>query len=205
MELRFTVDWFSPNIPEWETHLGPLAGKPDLHFVEVGSLEGRSACWLLQNILTHPSCTLDCVDLFEIGEEHFDVVRDFPGSLPSQIPIEENFRWNIKALGAESKVRMLKGRSEEILRTLALRTYDGAYIDGSHRAPNVLTDLVLTWGLLKEGGMVILDDYEWLCYADKPLLHPKIAIDAFIGVFADECEIMHKGYQMILRKLSRGA
>ncbi len=200
MELRFTADWFSGNIPHWQTHLSHLAGKPDLHFIEVGCLEGRSTCWLLQNILTHPSCTITCIDLFELGKEHFDIVRDFPGPLPVSIPIAENFQWNIRAIGAEEKVHALKGQSEEMLRMLPVSRYDVVYIDGSHVARNVLMDTVLSWSLLKQGGILILDDYEWVCFPDEPLRHPKMAIDAFLSVFAEEYVILSKGYQVILRK-----
>ena len=31
------------------------------------------------------------------------------------------------------------------------------YIDGSHRPEDVLTDAVMAWKLLKEGGIMILD------------------------------------------------
>jgi predicted O-methyltransferase YrrM len=186
----------------WQTHLGHLAGRPDLHFVEVGCLEGRSTCWLLQNILTHPSCTITCIDLFELGEEHFDIVRNFPGSLPVSIPIAENFQWNIRAIGAEEKVRALKGRSEEMLRMLPISCYDVAYIDGSHTARNVLTDMVLCWSLLKKDSILILDDYDWACFPDQPLRRPKMGIDAFLSVFEGEYTVLHKGYQIILRKIA---
>jgi predicted O-methyltransferase YrrM len=200
MELRFTADWFSANIPHWQKHLGHLAGKPDLHCIEVGCLEGRSTCWLLQNILTHPSCTITCIDLFELGEEHFAIVRDFPGALPVSIPIAENFQWNIRVIGAEEKVRTMKGRSEEMLRMLPVSCYDIAYIDGSHTARNVLMDIVLSWSLLKQDGIMILDDYEWPCFPDQPLRRPKIAIDAFLSVFEGEYAILQKEYQVIVRK-----
>jgi predicted O-methyltransferase YrrM len=64
--------------------------------------------------------------------------------------------------------------------------FDLIYIDGSHQAPDVLTDAVMSFQLLKVGGVMIFDDYLWSM--DKPgfqdvLKMPKPAIDAFINIF----------------------
>ncbi len=60
--MKFTADWFSSHIPHWERLLRPLAGQP-IQALEIGSYEGRSAVWLLQEILTHPESRLTCVDI----------------------------------------------------------------------------------------------------------------------------------------------
>ena len=49
---RFSVDWFSNNIPTWNRYLKRFKGK-EVNAMEVGSYEGMSALWLLDNILTH--------------------------------------------------------------------------------------------------------------------------------------------------------
>lgn len=49
---KFTEDWFSGNIPLWTEVLAPFKGKPDIHYLEIGVWEGRSAIWVLENILT---------------------------------------------------------------------------------------------------------------------------------------------------------
>ena len=43
-------------------------------------------------------------------------------------------------------------------------------MDGSHHARDVLQDAVLAWGLLRPGGYMIFDDYEWVSNVtpDKP-------------------------------------
>ena len=48
----FTVDWFSHNIPSWDIYLNNFKNKPNLNFLEIGSFQGRSTVWLLENILT---------------------------------------------------------------------------------------------------------------------------------------------------------
>ena len=65
-KYEFSTDWFTNQnrIPLWEKMLRPFKGKPDIHYLEVGVYEGRSAIWMLENILTHPSSTLTGIDIF---------------------------------------------------------------------------------------------------------------------------------------------
>jgi predicted O-methyltransferase YrrM len=70
--------------------------------------------------------------------------------------------------------------------------FDLIYIDGSHQAPDVLTDAVMSFQLLKVGGVMIFDDYLWTM--DKPgfqdvLKMPKPAIDAFLNIFQRKMSI----------------
>jgi hypothetical protein len=55
-----------------------------------------------------------------------------------------------------------------------LLPFDFIYIDGSHMRVDVLLDAVLAWQLLKPGGFMVLDDYEWNEYRDNMVCHPKV-------------------------------
>lgn len=198
-------DWFSPHIPSWERCLRHLRGLPRLHFLEIGSFEGRSAVWLLQNILTHPASRLTCVDLFTREEEALEIEKRMNLDLPRDLPLEECFDRNIRAINAQEKVQKLKGASQEILRTLPPDAFDLVYIDGSHEARNVLTDAVLSFDLLKNNGIMILDDYRWECFPEDPARNPPIAIDAFLSVFRGWYDLLHKDYQVMIRKRSARA
>ncbi len=207
MALRFSSDWFTGNIPIWTEHLARFRGKPSLQFLEIGSFEGRSACWLLQNILTNPSSKLTCIDLFpskgQVSEEHRDIFIHSPtlrDAIPKNVSSEENFDHNIKALHAEHRVIKCKGDSKYVLRTLPSRTYHCIYIDGSHRAPNVLRDMILCWDLLTDDGVMVLDDYLWQMFLDQPLKNPRMGIDAFLNVFQGQYTILHQEYQILLQK-----
>lgn len=206
-DFRFSCDWFSNNIPVWEATLAPrFQHRPNLHFLEIGSFEGRSACWLLQNILTHESSRLTCIDLFsrqdEYAEEYEEVKRQLQSRniTPNTDRMEQHFDHNIRALNAQERVTKYDGPSAEVLRTLPLDAFDCIYIDGSHRAPNVLKDVVLSWDLLKQNGVMIFDDYRWNCFPEQPMKNPGPAIDAFLSVFTGQYEIIDKGYQILIEK-----
>jgi predicted O-methyltransferase YrrM len=78
-------------------------------------------------------------------------------------------------------------------------TYDFIYIDGSHTAKDVLTDACMAWPLLKQRGIMVFDDYMW--GESRDILHrPKIAIDTFTNIFAESLDIVHVGYQLVVRK-----
>lgn len=196
-EYRFTVDYFCGAIEVWEKLLSRFAHQPDLEFLEIGSFEGGSACWLLKNVLTGEGSRLTCIDTFDFAGQGSAYLQD-EGS--ESMSIEDRFDFNIKQTGSAHKVRKLIGCSQEVLRGLPFSTYDFIYIDGSHKAVNVLEDAVLAWPLLKKGGLLTFDDYEW--DQDPDLLNcPGVAINAFLNVFETHYAMIHKGYQITVEKI----
>ena len=101
----------------------------------------------------------------------------------------------------EREVRKAKGTSYEFLSSLATQkaAFDFVYIDGSHRAKDVLTDACMVWPLVKVGGVVVFDDYLWGQPRDA-LHRPKLAVDAFVNLFAEEVQTVHMGYQYIIKR-----
>jgi predicted O-methyltransferase YrrM len=176
----FTSDWFSKNIPNWTRALSEVRGKPGLSYLEIGVWEGRSFFWVLDNILTHPSSGAIAIDIFS-GDE------------------EQRFLDNIRRSGHSSKIRVIKGFSQQELRNLKLNSLDLIYIDGDHRSKGVLMDAMLSWDLLKDGGILIFDDYKFP--PDLPReMRPEFAIDVFVSLFQDEIQILKNEYQLIVRK-----
>ncbi len=197
-ELKsYTQDWFDRCIPLWDKHLSGFKGVPNLKFLEIGSYEGRSTCWLMDNILTAGGSTIDCFDLFE-GCEAQGVWSEELYKRYNMTEVLSNFLNNTKEYG--DKVKLHIGVSQKLLRGMGdYVKFDFVYVDGSHIASDVLEDIILSFRLLEYGGIMILDDYTWEFF-DSPLRHPKIGIDAFLSVFDGQFEICHKGQQVILRK-----
>jgi predicted O-methyltransferase YrrM len=188
-EYEFTDNWFTGNVPIWNVALASFKGKPNINYLEIGVYEGRSALWMLETVLTHSTAKMTGVDIFA-G------------------PYKDLYRANIKASGSADKVNTITGPSQLVLRTLPLGSFDIIYIDGSHLKNDVLEDAVLSWRLLKEGGILIFDDYRWLgvreAEKEDPLYsgYPKIAIEAFVQCFDEHLETIHNDYQLIVRKTS---
>lgn len=75
--------------------------------------------------------------------------------------------------------------------------FDFIYIDGSHRSPDVIQDSILSFGLLKKGGIMIFDDYGKV----QSIELPKLAIDCFLSIFAKEMKVLLKEYQVVIEKI----
>lgn len=43
-------DWFTHKLLSWQVALACWAGKPDIHYLEVGFYEGRAALWMPENV-----------------------------------------------------------------------------------------------------------------------------------------------------------
>lgn len=175
----FTQDYFSPHIPLWHALLGEWAGRPGLRILEVGSFEGRSAVWLAQQLCSGEGALLHCLDLFSpLSEMRFD--------------------HNLAVAQVADRVVKLSGPSQYLLPQLA-GPYHIVYIDGGHSAPQVLLDAHLCWKLLWPGGILIVDDYLWEPQK-PPADRPQLAIDLFLEAIAGQWTLLHRGYQVLVRK-----
>ena len=171
---EFNYDYISQHTETWKSILGAYEQKP-ARGLEIGCMEGRATYWFVKNILTHQNSRIKVID-------------DFSNSRSS----EARFRLCTESI--RSKVDLAKGTSKEILATEKETEYDFIYVDGDHSPLGVLTDACLAWKLLKDGGIMIFDDYELNNSCD----HPKAGIDAFLSIVPHE--ILHKDYQVIIKK-----
>ena len=191
-EYQFTKDWFHWAPEVWQ-QLIPLLPQGNRSFLEIGSFEGRSTVWILENMMGAKG-NITCIDTWEGGEEH---------SAEDMKAVYERFVHNMKTI----KNKRACGLSTRIGKSVneladcigAGEEYDFIYIDGSHIAKDVLTDTCMAWQLLKPKGLMVFDDYMWGNPRDA-LHRPKIAIDAFTNIFAEEAEIIHVGYRLVVRK-----
>ena len=182
---EFTRDWFSNQIPNWQQYFKQFVEVDGVNALEIGSYEGMSTCWFLEQVLTHKSARITCVDPFSASwgkYEHF-------------------FDSNILKTGSAFKVKKLTGMSYNVLKPLEPSSYDFVYIDGSHFASDVLEDAILAWRLIKVGGLMIFDDYQ-LKYPNNPTQNPQIGIDAFLAAFSPKVEILVKSLQVIVKKIT---
>jgi len=191
-KYRFTFDWVVPHAEALERDLARFRNAPGVRALEIGCFEGQSACWYLDNILTHPTSRLVCVDPFAIPMGSV-LVRYF----------ERLFDYNIAASGSGDRVTKLVGRSQDVLPVLPQSQFDFIYVDGSHKVGDVLQDAVLTWPLLRAGGLMIFDDYD-LCDDAAPGLlarAPGRAIDAFAALLGSSAATIRKDWQFVLQKV----
>jgi predicted O-methyltransferase YrrM len=202
-EYQFSVDWFSKRIPALEE---VFQAAPPSHLLEIGSYEGRSTCYFLETYGVGRDFAIVCVDTWEGGVEH-----DRAGMMSVEQRFDHNTAIALAKTAGRGRISKLKGHSGDVLCRLISAdqggVFDAVYIDGSHQAPDVLLDSVLSFKLVRTGGFMVFDDYLWCMEREgqQDLLNmPKIAIDAFTTIYQRKIRILgwHPFYQLYVQKLA---
>ena len=171
-------------------HLEHLAGKDDLHFLQVGAYTGDASKWLLDNILTGRNCMLTDVDTWQGSDE----------------PVHHDMDWqNVEQvydakLSVYSTVFKHKMTSDEYFADHSNGWYDFVYVDADHTAHAAYTDGVNGWRDLKPNGILAFDDYTWGDGLADQTLAPRLGIDKFLDEHAGQYQLINKGQQVWIRK-----
>jgi len=183
--------WFYDNatVQDFENGLAEFKGKKNLKFLQIGVFTGNASAWLLKNILTDPTSLLVDID-------------PWCGNLPHESvynwdDIQEAYQEQVASYG--KKVQSFKAFSGDWLKQHREGGFDFIYIDGDHLPESVTLDADLSWDLLKSGGIMAFDDYEW-DHPDGTDKNPKPAIDAWLAKHKDDIEVFRKGWQVWIRK-----
>lgn len=181
MEYIFGNDWVSSKVNIWNRVLKPLGSIKKI--LEVGSYEGRSAIWFIENILSVNS-SITCIDDWSwvkdesAFDKNIEIVKvKFPTI-------------SVVKLSGDSQVKL----AEQLLNN---HTYDLIYIDGKCDAAKRLSDACGAWPLLNLNGVMIFDDYLYIS-EDANL---KLAIDYFCTLFQNKYKYLYVGQQVIIQKV----
>lgn len=186
-------DWFSAYAkPNFEKYLIPLAGVDNLRLLQLGAYTGDASVWLAQNVLTGKESRLTDIDTWEGSDEEVHESIDFN-------QVWEYYKSRVRDLPVTSIASTTVSFLIKV-NSVLLKAYDFIYIDADHTAAGVLVDAELSFPLLKPGGLLAFDDYQWGAHlpASKS---PKLGIDLFLERHAGEYEILEQGLQVWLRKL----
>jgi len=155
--------------------LKPYVGQ-SIKLLEIGVWEGRSACWLLDNVLTHPNARYVGVDCWVS---------------PPQVPVSA--RRHLAYHGV--KARIIDGDSEVVVPKLTEK-FHAVVIDGGHSREKCAADLKNTWQKLLPGGILICDDYAYPGLPEVPA-----AVDEFQDAHKDDLVLLFKAVAIAFRKL----
>lgn len=178
-------DWFSAYAkPNFEKYLIPLAGQENLTFLQLGAYTGDASLWMLDNI---DSLVLIDVDTWQGSDEEVHKSIDF-------FDVERAYDEKIKGRTIKQKMTSF----QYLLN--AYFFFDFVYVDADHTAASALLDAELSWRLLKSGGIMAFDDYEWGAHL-PPSKSPKLGINLFIERHQGEFITLEVGLQYWIQKL----
>jgi len=196
-DYKFTIDFWNEdhykNFREvcLQLSLSSLGTKDStVEVLEIGTFEGRTITKILD--VVHNSNAV--------------IVDPDPGP---------NFHHNLDRWFDSGRLSWLEKYSFDALTGFKGHVFDFIYIDGDHNANGVLEDAVLSWRILKKGGILLFDDYlmeigdpwfymmhkEFSEYKGLTFHHPKEAIDAFLAVYKGQYEVIIDNYQIGVKKI----
>ena len=173
--------FFLNHVDSWE-HFLPNYGDESRVCLEIGALYGGSSVYILDKF-----CNKE-------GSHHY--IMD--------INTNEFIQNNIKPY--EDKLTYILGESSDSFKTFKHNSetkefLDFVYIDGNHMCKYVLEDAVNAFYCLKNNGYIIFDDYGGGLEQEQ-YLQVKTGADAFYHGYHKYLDIIHTGYQVIMKKIN---
>lgn len=206
MSYNFTADWFGDEKAQKDlSNSIPYKAKDKIDILEIGSYEGRSTVWFIDNYLHNPESTITCIDPWSDYSQDENSMNSYNSENAvwkfGTKKIIDVFNKNIEVTGRSKQVIVERGLSTNVLPKLitAGKKYEIIFIDGNHVAPSVLLDATYSWQMLQKKGVMIFDDYLWMPEL-KNTLRPQIAIDSFINVFSDYITVVLNTYRKAIVK-----
>jgi len=178
--------------------------------LEIGCYVGVSLCTLLTDYFPHGTAT--ALDWFQLGsEDEPELLGNLPegSSVPTHDDLLQALRENVHHAGVADRVRLFEGDSKALLPQLledeGACQYDLVIVDGSHKAEDVYADALWSWRLLRPGGTMVLDDFEYIPQSrPPPHERPKAGLVHFLRALQpDEFKVVYVGYRLFLRKAER--
>lgn len=182
-QYNFTVTWFDDS--ELKKYIGDhISPDQDISFLEIGSYEGASACFISDNYLNGDKSTLTCVDPFDISDSTSPVYSNMKNIFKNNVTASKN--WN--------KIRLRQMYSNEFYK-VNNKKYSFIYIDGSHLLEDIKMDFINCLNILDNNGIMWMDDYG----SSAPVTE---LINSLHDKYKDNLIIIHKGYQIAFRKIA---
>ena len=125
-----------------------------INYLEIGTFYGANIISVGKTYGSHPESELYCIDPW------IDY-NDYPQYKNTQENTYNTFLRNIDNAGLKDKIKIKRGFSNEQIVKFKDNFFDIIYIDGNHEPDYVLEDAVLSFRKLKEGGIMIFDDWGW--------------------------------------------
>jgi len=185
------IDYFNNNYQK-------VLNSEKIKVLEIGTYTGISLINIIKLIPNSHGLGLDRWSNYIEGEalNKVEILDNI-----DELAVEASFYKNIETSGLKERIQGIKGDSYDMLFKMIheKKTFDFIYVDGSHKAFDCYSDLILSWQLLANGGILAIDDY--LYNVDGGVVNsPFESVNHFLNKFQKEIKILHKDYRVFLEK-----
>lgn len=187
-------NWFAQIAQHnFEQFLLPEAGKYNLNYLQLGCFTGDASVWLCENVLFGEDSLLYDVDTWAgAPNEPIQTQMDFDDVYAT---------YKSKVLPYENIIEYRITTQEFLLNNSDNNNlFDFVYVDAHHTSASALLDCELSWPLLKPGGIMAIDDYEWQHPDGDPIHAPKLGILMFLDRHEGEFDTLAINQQCWIRK-----
>ena len=179
---KITHDYFSPHSYNF---LYAIKKTEIRNLLEIGSFEGNSSMFFARHL---PNSKIYCVDNW-IGTEEYNNLN-FKS-------LEKNFDENLNKF---NNIIKNKCTSDEFFENNNLN-FDLIYIDGYHKAEQVLKDFKNAWNVLNKNGILIFDDFIWKFF-EKIEDNPCFVINDYLKTLKYDFKILKvSNSQLFIQKI----
>ena len=158
---EFTRSWFrNRNLSTFREYVYPEFHERPTLYLELGTFEGMSMMWMLQNALKHAGSLAVFCDPFlmttKLDTEFMESVMD--RALRNLSPWLDSGKLQYCRASSAEALRKMCGKPGFL--GISKNTVDICMVDGNHNSLAVLDDLIHVTKLVKVDGWILLDDVE---------------------------------------------
>ena len=189
-KFNYTNNWFDRNIYISMKLLQKIFTNKTIKILEIGTHEGKSAVWMLENLCRADNSTLTSIDPYNVSDK----------TSPLNNETYNLFINNIQLCTQYSKFNQYIDYSNNVMPKLIQenKTYDLIYIDGSHIYEDSLDDMNHAHHLLQKDGIMLLDDVGY-DYTKSTSVNG--ALKTFLNNHKDTYKILLQEWQWMIQKI----
>jgi hypothetical protein len=116
----------------------------DRNILEIGTAFGRSAA--LMSFKAESVTTIDIFELDDYCEEVKNNLFNYYGEVKNNLSKYKN-------------IKVIKGVSYDVVKTLEMNFFDFLFIDGNHEYKEVIRDFEVFYPIIKKDGYILFHDY----------------------------------------------
>ena len=189
-KYKYTQTWFVGSEIR-KRLLSYISKDSKINMLEIGCFEGLSGCAFSDCILNHVESTIDCVDPYILTNTDPKITSQNITNMTEKL-----FKSNIAKSKNSEKVTFHKMTSDKFFETNK-KLFNLIYIDGCHDPEFIKNDMENSFACLEKNGIMWMDDYE----GGKVPKLCKIPMNKFLEKYKGQYKILHKNYQLAIKKL----